>query len=66
MKTVVFSDGTTVIVVGLDKSDNPIDTDGTLFGSKSGRDIKDFNMYDFYPSEGESVIIEPQSHVTIA
>lgn len=65
IKTAVFSDGTTVIVVGLDRTDNPIDTDGTLFGPESGRDIEEFDRDDFDPSSGEVVIVEPRSSLRV-
>jgi hypothetical protein len=60
MKMAILGDGTTLIIVGLDKYNDPIDTDGKLFGPKSGRDIEKFDTRtDFDPSDGEAIIIEP-------
>lgn len=65
MKTAVFSNDKTVIVVGLDKKNNPLDIDGTLFGPESGRDIEDFKRTDFNPSRGEVVVVEPIVHTRV-
>jgi len=65
MRIAVFSDGITVIVVGLDKYGDPIDRDGTLFGPESGRNIDEFDEKSFDPSSGEVVIVEPQSHLRV-
>ncbi len=39
-KVVVFIDLKGILIVGIDKYNKPIDLDGTLFGSESGRDIE--------------------------
>lgn len=65
MKIAVFSDGTTVIVVGLDKNGDPIDKNGTLFGSESGRDIEEFDVNTFDPSSGEVIIVDPRLDIVV-
>lgn len=45
MRVAVFVDSDEVLIVGLDKNDNPVDIDGTLFGPNSGRCLSDFDRY---------------------
>lgn len=65
MKIGVLTDGIDVIVVKLDKNDNPIDNDGTLFGPTSGRNIEDFDMQHFNPISGEVIIVEGRTYLRI-
>ncbi len=58
-KIAVFTDGISVIVVGLDVHGEVIDPDNSLFGEKSQRNIKAFRMQIFDPHKGESVIVKP-------
>lgn len=61
----VFRDDHETIVVGLDDDNNPIDQDGTLFGSDSGRDISTFERYDFDPTKGHTIHIESIQQVRV-
>lgn len=55
----VFINGRSVIIVGIDKKDEPIDPDGTLFGKNSGRDIDEYDLVYFKPSNDDIIIIDP-------
>ena len=46
VRVAVFVDRSEILVVGIDKNNNPIDPDGTLFGTESGRNIEEFERYD--------------------
>lgn len=54
----VFTDAHEIIVVGLNKDGTPMDSDGTLFGSDSGRDIASFERMDVDTDNGQTGHIE--------
>ena len=57
MKVRIYYMGDETIVVGLDKDNNPFDSDGTLFGTDSGRLIEDYDYKDIDIEKGEVAII---------
>lgn len=54
----VFKNDKEVIVVGLNVDDSPMDSNGTLFGPNSGRDLDTFERCDINTDKGEVVTIE--------
>jgi hypothetical protein len=61
----VFEDNHEIIVVGLNADGSPMDSDGTLFGPESGRDINMFERLDVNVDEGEIIRIESSSRVRV-
>lgn len=53
----VFVDDHETIVVGLNDDGSPMDSDGTLFGPESGRDLDKFKRLDANFLNGQSVHI---------
>lgn len=53
----VFKDSDEIIVVGLNPDGSPMDSTGTLFGSKSGRDIETFERFDIDTDGGQGLHI---------
>ncbi len=53
----VFKDDHEIIVVGLNQDNSPMDSDGTLFGPESGRDIDTFERFDADTDKGQTVHI---------
>ena len=61
----VYRDDHEIIVVGLNADGNPMDSDGTLFGSESGRNIDDFERFDVNTDIGQTAHIETEIGVLI-
>ena len=59
MRVAILRSKTETIVVGIDEHNNPIDSDGILFGPDSERDIEDFTVQHFInPERGEVFILQ--------
>ena len=53
----IFQGNHEILIVGLDKDNNPLDPQGTTFGENSGRDIKDYERFDVDLSKGALIEI---------
>jgi len=53
----VFRGYSQTIIVGLDENGDIIDKDQTIFGDKSGRNIRHFQRYDVDLKNGQSIHI---------
>lgn len=61
----VYRDDHEIIVVGLNADKSPMDSDGTLFGPNSGRNIDDFERFEVDTDIGQTAHIEPAIGVRI-
>lgn len=61
----VLKDANEIIVVGINADGTPMDSDGTLFGSNSGRDINEFERVDIDTDKGETAHVEIISQLSV-
>ena len=58
MKVGVFRNDTGVIVVGLDDNDQPIGSNGFLYGTMHGRNLSGFKKFVVDVGNGESIRVD--------